>query len=91
MDAQATFSCSVTQSDISPVAEPPHPPRWPAQRPLPQQRQDLGVRVLVGAQPVAELAREHQVSRKFLYPSTLGLGLFGPVTILPEPPTAGAK
>jgi hypothetical protein len=67
MDAQATFSCSFTQSGLSPVAELPHLPRWPAQRLLPQQRQDLGVQVLVGAQPVAELAREHEVSRKFLY------------------------
>jgi hypothetical protein len=67
MDAQATFSCSFTQSDLSPVAEPPPGPRWPAQRLLPQQRQFLAVQVLVGAQPVAELAREYEVSRKFLY------------------------
>jgi hypothetical protein len=67
MDAQATFSCSFTQSDLGPVAEPLHGPRWPAQRLLPQQRQFLAVQVLVGAQPVAELAREYEVSRKFLY------------------------
>ena len=67
MDAQATFSCSFTQSDLGPVAEPPNLPHWPAQRLLPQQRQFLAVQVLVGAQPVAELAREHEVSRKFLY------------------------
>ena len=67
MDAQATFSCSFTQSDLGPVAEPPHRPLWPAQRLLPQQRQFLAVQVLVGAQPVAALAREHEVSRKFLY------------------------
>jgi hypothetical protein len=67
MDAQATFSCSFTQSDLSPVAEPPSLPCWPAQRLLPQERQDLAVRVLAGAQPVADLAREHEVSRKFLY------------------------
>jgi transposase-like protein len=67
MDAQATFSCSFTQSDLGPVAEPPSLPRWPAQRLLPQQRQDLAVQVLSGAQPVSDLAREHEVSRKFLY------------------------
>ena len=67
MDAQATFSCSFTQSDLSPVTEPPSLPRWPAQRLLPQERQDLAVQVLAGAQPVSDLAREHEVSRKFLY------------------------
>ena len=67
MDAQATFSCSFTQSDLSPVAELPSLPRWPAQRLLPQERQDLAVQVLAGAQPVSDLAREHEVSRKFLY------------------------
>src|SRR5271165_3862500 len=67
MDAQATFSCSFPQSDLSPVAELTCHPRWPAQRLLPQERQDLAVRVLAGAQPVSDLAREHEVSRKFLY------------------------
>jgi hypothetical protein len=67
MDAQATSSCSFTQSDLGPVAEPPHLPHWPAQRLLPQQRQDLAVQVLAGAQPVSGLARDYEVSRKFLY------------------------
>ena len=67
MDAQATFSCSFTQSDLGPVAEPPSLPHWPAQRLLPQQRQDLAVQVLAGAQPVSGLARDYEVSRKFLY------------------------
>ncbi len=67
MDAQATFSCSFTQSDLSPVTELPGLPRWPAQRLLPQERRDLAVQVLAGAQPVSDLAREHEVSRKFLY------------------------
>ena len=43
MDAQATFSCSFTQSDLGPVtelpsgppAELPSFPHWPAQRLLP--------------------------------------------------------
>ncbi len=67
MDAQATFSCSFTQSDLGPVVEPPSLPHWPAQRLLPQQRQDLAVQVLAGAQPVSDLARDYEVSRKFLY------------------------
>jgi hypothetical protein len=75
MDAQATFSCSFTQSDLGPGMERPSGPaagqrgvpRWPAQRLLPQVRQELAVQVLSGAQPVSDLAREHEVSRKFLY------------------------
>jgi hypothetical protein len=67
MDAHATFSCSFTQSDLGPAAELPGLPPWPAQRLLPQERQNLAVRILVGAQPVSDLAREHGVSRKFLY------------------------
>jgi hypothetical protein len=75
MDAQATFSCSFTQSDLGPVpelpsgpaAELPSFPHWPAQRLLPQQRRDLAVQVLAGAQPISDLAREHEVSRKFVY------------------------
>jgi len=45
MDAQATFSCSLTQSDLAPIAELPSHPPWPAQRLLPQERQDLAVHV----------------------------------------------
>ncbi len=67
MDAQATFSCSFTQSDLGPVAEPPSRSHWPAQRLLPQERQDLAVQVLAGVQPVSDLARDYEVSRKFLY------------------------
>jgi hypothetical protein len=67
MDAQATFSCSFTQSDLVPIAELPSHAPWPAQRLLPQERQDLAVQVLAGAQPVSDLARQHEVSRKFLY------------------------
>ena len=67
MDAQATCSCSFTQSDLGPAVELPSLPPWPAQRLLPQERQDLAVQVLAGAQPVSDLAQEHEVSRKFLY------------------------
>jgi hypothetical protein len=67
MDAQATFSCSFTQSDLGLTSELPNPLRWPAQRLLPRERRDLAVQVLAGTQPVSDLAREHEVSRKFLY------------------------
>jgi hypothetical protein len=67
MDAQATFSCSFTQSDLGPAAELPSSPHWPAQRLLPQERRYLAFQVLAGAQSVSDLAREHEVSRKFLY------------------------
>ena len=60
MDCQATSSLGFTQSDLAPVS-------WPAQRLLPPQRQDLAVQVLAGAETVSELARQHEVSRKFLY------------------------
>ena len=67
MDAQATFSYSSTQSDVEPVAELPGLPHWAAKRLLPQELQNLAIQVLAGAQPVSDLAREHEVSRKFLY------------------------
>ena len=66
MNAQATFSCSFTQSDLGPVVELPNLPHWPAQRLLPQERQDLAIQVLAGAETVSELARQQEVSRKFL-------------------------
>jgi hypothetical protein len=66
MDAQATFSCSFTQSDLGPVVERPSLPQWPAQRLLPQERRNLAIQVLAGAETVSELARRHEVSRKFL-------------------------
>lgn len=64
MDRQATSSVAVTQSDLGPDLDPIG---WPAQRLLPRQRQDLAVRALAGAETVAELARQQDVSRKFLY------------------------
>ncbi len=74
MDAQATCSCSFTQSDLGlvtelpsgPPAELPSFPHWPAQRLLPRERRDLAVQVLAGAQPVSDWAREHGVRRKFV-------------------------
>ena len=66
MDGQATSSLGLTQSDLTPVPVP-ELPLWPAQRLRPAQRQKLAVQILAGTHPVAELARQHQVSRKFLY------------------------
>jgi hypothetical protein len=67
MDAEGTFSCSFTQCDPDPLSTLPNLPIWPAQRLPPTERRDLAVQVLAGAQPVAELARQNEVSRKFLY------------------------
>jgi hypothetical protein len=67
MDAQVTPSCSFTQCDLNPPSELRSVPIWPAQRLLPAKRQDLAVQVLAGVQPVAELARQNDVSRKSLY------------------------
>jgi hypothetical protein len=62
MDRQATLSLGFRQSE--PV---PDLAAWPAQRLRPRQRQNLAVQVLAGAETVSELARQHEVSRKFLY------------------------
>src|SRR3954452_16898712 len=66
MDWQATLPLGPTQSDLTPgpVSDLVS---WPAQRLVPAQRQNLAVQVLARTHPVAELARHHQVSRKFLY------------------------
>jgi hypothetical protein len=64
MVAQTTCRLAPTQSDSITIASPTP---CPAKLLLPGQRQDLAVRVLAGVQPVSELARQHQVSRKFLY------------------------
>src|ERR1700722_17173557 len=60
MDCHATSSLGFTQSDLAPAS-------WSAQRLLPLQQQDLAVQVLAGAETISELARQHEVSRKFLY------------------------
>src|SRR5271157_949179 len=74
MDCQATSFVSVTQCDptsgIDPIC-------WPAtvtddvscaaKQLAPQGRQDLAIQVLARTETVSELARQHEVSRKFLY------------------------
>ena len=67
MDAEATFSCSFGQFDLESISDLPGIPRWPAHGLRSEERQYLAVQVLAGSQPVADLAREHDVSRKFLY------------------------
>ncbi len=67
MECQATSCLVGTQSEH--CSAPCGPPRfvWPAQELGPAQRQDLAIQVLAGTHSVTELARHHQVSRKFLY------------------------
>jgi hypothetical protein len=64
MLAQTTSFGTATQSDAVPltVSGP-----CPARLLPPKQRQDLALHVLTGSQPLAGLARQHQVSRQFLY------------------------
>ena len=64
MLAQTTTRTAATQSDLVPLAGS-HP--CPARLLPPQQRQDMALQILVGSQPVSQLARQHQVSRQFLY------------------------
>jgi hypothetical protein len=64
MFAQTTSLVAATQSDPVPVTISVS---CPAQQLPPHQRQELALHVLAGSQPVAQLARQHQVSRKFLY------------------------
>jgi hypothetical protein len=64
MDCQATSFVDTTQSGLGPD---PGPSPWPAPRQLAAQRQALAVQALAGTETVSELARQHQVSRKFLY------------------------
>ncbi len=74
MDCQATLSISVTQCDPTSATTPLHWPApatvhvsCPAKQLAPQQRRDLAIQVLAGTETVSELAREHELSRKFLY------------------------
>ena len=73
MDCQATSHFSVSQCDFPSITGPISPaPTYvdvscPAKRLLPQQRQDLAIQVLAGTETVSELARQHEVSGKFLY------------------------
>ena len=74
MHCQATWSVSVTQSDpIGAIASLPPPTSataamaCPAQRLGPRSRQDLAIDALAGTATVSQLARRHEVSRKFVY------------------------
>jgi hypothetical protein len=64
MLGQTTVLVAALQSDPVPV---PVSASCPAQLLPPQQRQELALQVLTGSQPVAQLARQNQVSRQFLY------------------------
>jgi hypothetical protein len=65
MDTYATTSFCFTQSDLAALPLP-EPRSCPAHDLTPPQRQQLAIDVLAHTQPVAALAREHEVSRKFL-------------------------
>ncbi len=73
MDCQATSHFSVSQCDFPSITGPISPApidvgvSCPAKRLLPQQRQGLAIQVLARTERVSELARQHEVSRKFLY------------------------
>jgi hypothetical protein len=74
MDCQTTWTVSVSQCDplvttsVSLGSEPgTSPAPCPAKRLEPQQRQHLAIHVLAGTETVSDLARQHEVSRKFLY------------------------
>ena len=73
MDSQATSQFTVSQCDFPSITGPiwPSPTHvgvsCPAKRLLPQLRQGLAIQVLARTETVSELARQHEVSRKFLY------------------------
>ncbi len=73
MDCQATSHFSVSQCDFPSLTGPISPApidvgvSCPAKPLLPQQRQGLAIQVLAGTETVSQLARQHEVSRKFLY------------------------
>jgi len=64
MSAQTTALIPAPQAEPIPTAAPAP---CPARLLPPAQRQDLALHVLAGSTPVARLARDHQVSRQFLY------------------------
>jgi hypothetical protein len=63
MFGQTTSLVPATQAEPLPIAIAP----CPAQQLPPEQRQELALQILAGSQPIAQLARRHQVSRQFLY------------------------
>ena len=73
MDCQATSHFSASQCDFPSITGPISPApiyvgvSCSAKRLLPQQRQGLAIQVLAGTETVSQLARQHEVSRKFLY------------------------
>lgn len=73
MDCQATSHFTVPQCDFTSTNGPSWPSpahvdvSCPAKRLLPRERRDLAIQVLAGTETVSELARQHEVSRKFLY------------------------
>src|SRR5271169_6437946 len=57
--------CIVPRANPATTSAPTH--SCPAQALPPDQRQRLAIQALAGTQPIAHLAAEHDVSRKFVY------------------------
>jgi hypothetical protein len=85
MSAQTTALVPAPQADPIPTASPGP---CPAQLLPPGQRQELALHVLAGSTPVARLAREHQVSRQFLYRQADTARLALDQAFDPPPPSA---
>jgi hypothetical protein len=64
MSAQTTSLVPATQADPGPDTVSGS---CPAHLLPPRQRQELALQILAGSEPVAQLARQYQVSRQFLY------------------------
>jgi hypothetical protein len=84
MLGQTTVLVTALQSD--PVPDTVSGP-CPAHLLPPRQRQDLALQILAGSQPVAQLARQHQVSRQFLYRQADTARLALESAFDPPPPT----
>src|SRR3954463_9480736 len=84
MDCQGTSCIPLSQSETIPA---PTPVSWPAQRLLPQQRQELAIRALAGAETISELARQKGCSRNLFYKRAAPAGA-PPARASPPPPRA---
>src|SRR5262245_26975297 len=87
MPAQTTALVPTPQAEPSP---PAGSGPCPARLLPPGRRQELALHVLAGSTPVARLAREHQVSRRFLYRQADTARLALERAFDPPPPDEGA-
>src|SRR3984885_12626759 len=80
----------ILSSAPAPVAPPPAALPCPAQLLQPHQRQQLAVEALTGATPITQLARDHQVSRKFVYQQVDQAEQALATAFAPTPPADGS-